>query len=128
VDRRFNPEEEMSEVRREMDECVRSLQNRGVDVETRVFQEGDSSITSEDEPLCQMLSLVIEEVKGRRPDISICPGLLETRFFVQEGIPAVIYGPGLLDRAHAPDEYIRVDDLVDGTVIYALMALEVLGK
>ncbi len=128
VDRRFNPEEKMSDVRRELEECVLSLRRRGIEVETRVFQEGESSLTGEDESVCRAMSQAIEGVLGRRPKMSICPGLLETRFFVERGIPAIIYGPGLLESAHHPDEYVRADDLSDCAAIYALTAAELLGK
>jgi acetylornithine deacetylase/succinyl-diaminopimelate desuccinylase-like protein len=128
VDRRFNPEEKMAEAKRELEECVSSLRAREIEIETRIFQEGESSLTAEDEPVCQALSRAVEGVLGRRPEIYICPGLLETRFFVEQGIPAVIYGPGLLERAHHPEEYVGVEDLSDCAAIFALTAAELLGK
>ena len=127
IDRRFNPEENMEDVRKEIDEVLASLKQRGIEIETRVFQEGDVSITNEKEPLCQTLADIAENVKGRRPDMSICPGLLETRFFVEAGIPAAVYGPGLLEEAHGPNEFVCVDDMLDCIEIYALTALELLG-
>ena len=127
VDRRFNPEERLTDVKREIDEVIASLRQKGVDVETSIFQEGDASVTGQDEPVCRALSKVIEEVKGKRPEVCICPGVLETRFLVEEGIPAVVYGPGLLEVAHGPDEYVPIEELLDCTEIYALTAIELLS-
>ena len=31
----------------------------------------------------------------------------------------VAYGPGLLEMAHKPDEYVGVDDMIDSAVIMA---------
>lgn len=127
VDRRFNPEEKLIDVKREIGELVESLRHRGIEIETQVFQEGDSSHTKEDELICQALLQTVEKVKGRRPEISLCPGLLETRFFVAAGIPAVVYGPGLLEEAHGPEEYVSIENVIDCAEIYALTALELLG-
>jgi len=34
------------------------------------------------------------------PRFELCPGLLEIRFYAEQGIPAFAYGPGLLSVAH----------------------------
>ncbi len=39
----------------------------------------------------------------------------------------VAYGPGELEQAHQPDEYCRVDDLVNSTKVLALAILELTG-
>lgn len=127
VDRRFNPEENLVDVKREIDEVLIQLRKKGIEIETQVFQEGGASLTEKNDRVCRTLSEIIENVKGRRPEVSICPGLLETRFFVELGIPAVIYGPGLLEQAHGPHEYVCVGDVLDCTEIYALTALALLG-
>jgi succinyl-diaminopimelate desuccinylase len=56
----------------------------------------------------------------------MCPGLLETRFYVAQGMPAFAYGPGLLSVAHGPNEYVDMRKIIDTAAIYALTALEVL--
>jgi succinyl-diaminopimelate desuccinylase len=35
----------------------------------------------------------------------------------------VAYGPGQLDLAHQPDEYCRVDDIIDCTKVLALAVM-----
>jgi len=56
----------------------------------------------------------------------MCPGLLETRFYAANGIPAYAYGPGLLSVAHGPNEYVDLRRIVDTAAVYALTAMEVL--
>ena len=35
-------------------------------------------------------------------------------FFSEKGYPTVVFGPGSIDRAHQPDEYVRVPELAEG--------------
>ena len=56
----------------------------------------------------------------------MCPGLLETRFYAAEGIPAYAYGPGLLSVAHGPNEYVDLRKVIDSAAIYALTAVDLL--
>ena len=66
-------------------------------------------------------------MRGARPRIELCPGILEIRFYAEEGIPAYAYGPGLLSVAHGPNEFVKRRDLEDCAVVYALAALELLA-
>jgi acetylornithine deacetylase len=45
----------------------------------------------------------------------------------RSGTPAVAFGPGSLDRAHAVDEHVPVDDLVACAQALAVAALRVAG-
>ena len=56
----------------------------------------------------------------------LCPGLLETRFYSQKGIPALGFGPGSLLVSHGPKEYVEIKHLVECAEIYALTALKLL--
>jgi succinyl-diaminopimelate desuccinylase len=39
----------------------------------------------------------------------------------------VAYGPGELELAHQPDEYCRIDDIVNATKVLALATLDLMG-
>ena len=39
----------------------------------------------------------------------------------------IAYGPGILDLSHQPDEYCRVDHLVQASKAMALAAMRLLG-
>ena len=50
------------------------------------------------------------------------------RLLVNEGhIPTVIYGPGDVRRAHAPDEFVPIRDLAVATQTLALSTLRFCG-
>jgi acetylornithine deacetylase/succinyl-diaminopimelate desuccinylase family protein len=45
----------------------------------------------------------------------------------EHGVPTLVYGPGELSVAHAPDEYVDIDELVQACKVYALSAAEWCG-
>lgn len=42
-------------------------------------------------------------------------------------VPAYAYGPGLLEVSHGPEEYVRISDVLNCTMVYALSALRLLS-
>jgi acetylornithine deacetylase/succinyl-diaminopimelate desuccinylase-like protein len=82
---------------------------------------------SEDHPVAQALAGTVEAVVGERPRFTMCPGLLEIRWYARKGIPAFAYGPGLLEVSHGPDEAIEIEHLYRHTLIYALTAARLLA-
>ena len=62
------------------------------------------------------------EVEGAAPVVELCPGVLETRWYAQLGIPAFAYGAGGLDVAHGPDEYIDEAAMRRCAAVYARYA------
>jgi acetylornithine deacetylase/succinyl-diaminopimelate desuccinylase-like protein len=116
VDRRPNPEESLAT---EKQRLLGMLESFDFPIEVEVLQEGDAAGSSEDHPLARGLAASIAEVEGAPPRFELCPGLLETRWYAREGIPAYAYGPGRLDLAHGPDEHVEVDALLRAALVYA---------
>ena len=52
------------------------------------------------------------EVTGRAPRPLLCPGFLDIRHFNAQGVPAVACGPGRLEVAHGPNEWVEERDLL----------------
>jgi acetylornithine deacetylase/succinyl-diaminopimelate desuccinylase-like protein len=50
------------------------------------------------------------------------------RFFAEKGIPTILIGPGIAKQAHTPNERLELDQYLDAIKIYALLAINVLGK
>ncbi len=69
----------------------------------------------------------MEEVTGRSARFELCPGVLETRFFCQRGMPGYGYGPGLLAVSHGAEEYVDLHEVFDCTTVYALTAARLLA-
>jgi succinyl-diaminopimelate desuccinylase len=126
VERRFNPEEELEAEKELLLEAIDGARPDWVEVEVEVIQVGASSSTDADGALGRALADSIQEVTGKRPSFELCPGLLETRFYSQRGVPALAFGPGVLSVSHGPEEYVEVGRLVESSEIYALTALRLL--
>lgn len=75
-----------------------------------------------------MLEQLKRAIDSKREEMAeLCPGILETRFYAEHGVPALAYGPGLLSVAHGPNEFIRRRDLEDVAVVYAVTAARLLA-
>jgi succinyl-diaminopimelate desuccinylase len=128
VDRRINPEENLQAEKERLVGVLEDCERDGIPLEWQILQEGESAASSEEEKLGRALATNIATVGGKAPRFEMCPGLLETRFYAARGIPAYAYGPGLLSVAHGPKEYVDMRRVVECGAIYALTALEFLGK
>lgn len=126
IDRRINPEEDLTTEKAELLGVLDRCKNAGIPLEWEILQEGSSAACREDEPLGKALARSVEAVTGAMPRFEMCPGLLENRFYAAMGIPAYAYGPGLLSVAHGPKEYVDLRKVIDAAAVYALTAAEML--
>jgi acetylornithine deacetylase/succinyl-diaminopimelate desuccinylase-like protein len=121
VDRRFNPEEELDEELARLTDAIDDAARRaGADVTVDVLQRQPSAATDENHPAAAALARSITTVEGAPPRFELCPGVLETRWYAQLGIPAFAYGAGRLDVSHGPDEYIDEAAMRRCAAVYAL--------
>lgn len=127
VDRRINPEEDLETEKRRLLDIFDRLRRDGIDHKVEILQEGLSCGVPEEHPLARTLGRAIESVAGRVPAFEMCPGLLETRFYAQRGIPGLAYGPGLLAVSHGPNEFVPLNNIGDCAAVYALAAQAVLS-
>jgi len=127
VDRRINPEEHLETEKARIFDVLENCKRGGIPLEWNILQEGHSGASSENEKLGQALSRSIGAVTRHAAQFEMCPGLLETRFYAAQGIPAYAYGPGLLSVAHGPKEYVDLRKMIDSSAVYALTAIELLG-
>lgn len=123
VDRRLNPEESLDDARTELMEIFKKHAKKGVALDIELLQEGESSAADPASPLALALTNSVKDITGEEPDLELCPGLCEIRFFNSRHIPAYAYGPGILEVSHGPEEYVRIRDILDCAAIYALTAL-----
>ena len=128
LDRRINPEEDLATEKKGILNILQECQREGIPLEWEIFQEGGASSCSENEQLGQALARSVQSVTGESPVFEMCPGLLELRFYAAQKIPAYAYGPGLLSVAHGPNEYVDLRKLHDCAAIYALTAIDILGR
>jgi succinyl-diaminopimelate desuccinylase len=107
VDWRFNPERtletELTRLRRRIDDAARDA---SAHVTVEWLQQQPAAMTPADDPRAIELAACIRNVEGDSPQFELCPGVLDTRWYAQLGVPAFAYGGGRLEVSHGPDEYI----------------------
>ena len=125
IDRRFNPEEELdAELARLTGMIDQAAEAAGAQVEIEVLQAQPSGSTDQDHPAAQTLAHCVEAVEDGAVTFQLCPGVLDTRWYSQLGIPAFAYGGGRLDVSHGPDEYIEEAAMRRCAAVYALFAAQ----
>ncbi len=128
VDLRFNPEDELdAELARLTSTIEDAAARAGADVAIDVLQRQPSAGTDAGHPAARALARVVEAVEGAGPRFELCPGVLETRWYAQLGIPAFAYGAGRLDVSHGPDEHVEEAAMRRCAAVYALFAADVLA-
>jgi len=126
VDRRMNPEEDFETERQALFTVFDQARRDGVKLDVEVFQEGHPSGSPEVAPLARALATHVRAITGKAPRFEMCPGLLEIRFYAEQGMPAYAYGPGLLSISHGPKEFVDTDRIVECAAIYARVAASLL--
>lgn len=81
------------------------------------------SETPADHPFVSLVHGAAREACSSASRLAGVPYGADMRHYAAHGIPCVILGPPGLERAHAPDEWVSVDDLVRVARAIALVLL-----
>jgi succinyl-diaminopimelate desuccinylase len=131
IDRRFLIEEEIGAVKAEIAALMERVKARrpSFGYEIRDLFEVQPTMTERDAPVVRSTAAAIETVLARQPDYVVSPGTYDQKHIDRIGRlhNCIAYGPGILDLAHQPDEWIGVDDMVDSARVMALVLAELLG-
>jgi succinyl-diaminopimelate desuccinylase len=122
IDRRPNADEDYEEAKRELLAVLETARQRGADIDREVLQDARSAVVPTESDFVQAVAGTVARVTGTAPSVTCRPGVLETRLYSRLGIPAVAFGPGLIERMHAPNEDVPIDNLTAATKIYADVA------
>jgi acetylornithine deacetylase len=87
-----------------------------------------SADTPVDHPFTGLVRRAAADVLGSEPRVVGVPYGADMRLFTAAGIPCVMIGAGDPHAAHAPDESVPVDEVVDACRIMALTVLRFLGE
>jgi succinyl-diaminopimelate desuccinylase len=127
LDRRFIAEENLDAVKQEIVDMLEELKRTrpGFDYGIRDIMSFVPTATPKDAPVVDATARAIARVLGREPSYIASPGTYDQKHIVRSGKlrDCIAYGPGILDLAHQPDEYVGIQELVDSAKIMALAAL-----
>lgn len=116
IDRRFLDEEPLDQVRGEVTALLDGLKTSRdrFEYELREINHVLPSMTDRDAPIAATLASQIETVLGIPAEFVASPGTYDQKHIDRIGKlkNCVAYGPGILELAHKPDEYIGVDDMM----------------
>jgi succinyl-diaminopimelate desuccinylase len=124
IDRRFLLEEKIDEVKGEVVSILDRLKRDRAkfDYEIRDLMEVQPTMTERDAPVVRAVAQGIMALFDREPDYVISPGTYDQKHVARLGhlYDCIAYGPGILDLAHRPDEWVGIDDMVDAAKVMAI--------
>jgi len=131
LDRRFLIEEDIAEVKTEIRLLLEGIKEErpGFEYEIKELFEVLPTLTDKDAPVVRTVSAAIERVLATRPQYVVSPGTYDQKHIDRIGRlkNCIAYGPGILDLAHQPDEWVGIDDMVDSAKVMALTLGELLA-
>lgn len=121
VDRRFLIEEDLEAVRAELHDILESVkQDRDkFDYRVRELFSVLPTMTERDAPVVTAVADAIKARLGTEPDYVVSPGTYDQKHIDRIGRlhNCIAYGPGILDLAHQPDEYVGIQDMIDSAQV-----------
>ncbi|MBM2577327.1 acetylornithine deacetylase/succinyl-diaminopimelate desuccinylase family protein [Jannaschia sp. Os4] len=124
IDRRFLPEEELSAVKAEVAQLMERVRAKRPDFryEIRDLFEVHPSRTPDDAPVVAAVRGAVDEVLGREAEHVLSPGTYDQKHIDRIGRlkDCIAYGPGHLELAHQPDEWVGVRDMTQAAQVIAL--------
>jgi len=130
-DRRFLLEEGFDATRQEIEHVLDRVRARMPQVGYALtdLMVVHPTRTPDDSPVITAIERGVRHVLGRTATRVASPGTYDHKHVARiAGVPhCVAYGPGELEQAHQPDEYCRVDDLVNSTKVLAMAILDLTG-
>jgi acetylornithine deacetylase len=111
IDRRLLPGEDNDTAYRHVIDYV--ARYPGVDFQVdheAPFMRGATLADGPNQPLADRLTGIVRGLVGRCEQIGVPFGTDASKIF-QDGVPAVVFGPGSIDQAHTADEWLPLDEL-----------------
>jgi len=131
LDRRYLIEEDEDEVKAEVRELLAAVATERLDFAyaMRDLWSVAPTMTEADAPVVRALSAEIARQLGAPAKHVASPGTYDQKHVARIGHlkDCVAYGPGILELAHQPDEYVGIDDMVDSAKVMAAAALRLLS-
>ncbi|MTI17003.1 acetylornithine deacetylase/succinyl-diaminopimelate desuccinylase family protein [Rhodobacteraceae bacterium RKSG542] len=131
LDRRFLIEESLDEVRGEVVSLLEDLcrERENFRYSLKDLLEVLPTMTEKDAPVVRAVAEGIETVLAKPAEYIISPGSYDQKHIARLGhlYDCIAYGPGILEMAHRPDEFVGIDDMIDSAKVMAQAALVLTG-
>ncbi|WP_245409921.1 acetylornithine deacetylase/succinyl-diaminopimelate desuccinylase family protein [Pararhizobium haloflavum] len=130
VDRRYLIEENAEDVRQDVVDLLERVKaaRAGFSYDLRELWQVSPTMTDRDAPVVRSVARAIEAVFDRPASYVVSPGTYDQKHIDRIGRlkDCIAYGPGILDLAHQPDEYVGIDDMMESAKVMALALCDLL--
>jgi succinyl-diaminopimelate desuccinylase len=130
IDRRYLIEETEDDVRGEVHDLLEKVKSEreNFSYELREMWSVAPTMTQKDAPVVTSTAKAIQTVLGKAPEYVVSPGTYDQKHIDRIGKlkNCIAYGPGLLELAHKPDEYVGVDDMIDSAKVMGQVLIDLL--
>jgi succinyl-diaminopimelate desuccinylase len=131
IDRRWLIEEDLDGVKGEIKALLDGLarERAGFSYTLRDIFDVKPTLANRNGPVARATAAAVRRVLGRDPEFICSPGTYDQKHIDRVGKlrDCIAYGPGILDIAHQPDEYVVIDDLVASAKVMTLAACSLLS-
>jgi len=132
IDRRFLIEESLETVRSEVVDILEDLaKNRpNFRFDIRDLFSVEPSMSDKNGPVATTTAAAIQEILDVSPSFICSPGTYDQKHIDRIGKlkDCIAYGPGKLDLAHQPDEWVGIEDMTAAAKVMALVTSRLLRR
>ena len=130
IDRRFLIEEDVEEVKAEVKSILEDIKSRRpkFEYEVKELNRVIPSMTDKNAPIVKSIAASVEKVIGKKAEYVASPGSYDQKHIDRIGTlkNCIAYGPGILDLAHKPDEFVDVEDMIDSAKVMGNSLIDIL--
>ena len=132
IDRRFLIEEDIDEVQEEVMQVLRTVElgRETFRYDVKELHRVLPTMTEKSAPVVQSVARAIADTMGKEAEYVVSPGTYDQKHIDRIGKlkNCIAYGPGILDLAHKPDEYVGVEDMIDSAKVMGRSLIDLLAN
>jgi acetylornithine deacetylase/succinyl-diaminopimelate desuccinylase family protein len=123
IDVRYLPGQSAQEVIKRIEGIIEKLRAGDPDLQAKaeLIRYRSPVEISEDSEIVRRISKAAEEVTGERPKLRGMVSPADLEHLCHADIPSVMFGPGSDCLAHEANEWISIDSILAGSLIYAML-------
>lgn len=130
MDRRLLPNETRELAIAELKEALDTYHQEIEPLEFDLFSTGEVAAninTPPDDPMVTTASKALHDLVDSPRPLTGYAQTSDGRWFARDGIPIILFGPGDPALAHSTDEFIKIEQLIEATKFYTLLAVRFLN-
>jgi len=132
IDRRFLIEETLESVEGEVKALLERVaaERPSFKYKLREIFSVRPSMADRDGPVASATAKAVRQILGKEAEIVCSPGTYDQKHVDRIGKlkDCIAYGPGVLDLAHQPDEWVGIADMVNSAKVMAVSTMDLLTR